>query len=164
MKKYLDLILINTISLIIGIGLYYIAKENVEILAAVIATGISLSLGIRHYRTENDKLFKELFTEFNERYDTKFNNELAKINEKSLDPLYEVSSSEKELIIDYLNFCAEEFLWKTKGRIPEYVWKSWENGMIYYLSIPSINKVFMNEVGQKDSYYGLIDYLKSKLK
>jgi len=41
----------------------------------------------------------------------------------------------KSLLFDYLNFCGEEYLWKTKGRIPENVWNFWENGMIYYFKL-----------------------------
>src|SRR5690606_14686160 len=103
---------------------------------------ISLSLGIRQYKTENDKLFKELFTEFNTKYDLKFNNTLEEIVKNSeLDKNYQLSSENEKLIVDYLNFCAEEYLWTTKERIPKSVWKSWENGMLYYLNNPIINKV-----------------------
>ena len=164
MKKYLDIILINLIFLLIGIGLFFLTGERVEILGAVIATGISLSLGIRHYKTENDKLFKELFTEFNSKYDNKFNHTLEDIvvNYKLVKD-YELDKKQMKLIIDYLNFCAEEYLWKTKNRIPEKVWNSWENGMVYYLNNPLINEVILREKGQKDSYYGLFEKIKNRI-
>ena len=47
--------------MVIAIGLFYLTKEKVEVLGAVIATGISLSIGIRQSKTENDKLFKGCF-------------------------------------------------------------------------------------------------------
>lgn len=59
-KKYLDLIIINVLFLVIAILLYLLTYKKTEILAAVLATGISLSLGFRQYRTENDKIFKLL--------------------------------------------------------------------------------------------------------
>lgn len=69
--------------MLIGIFLYFLTSEKTEILGAIIATGISLSIGIRQYKTENDKIFKQLFTEFNSKYDTKFNDKLEEIVEKS---------------------------------------------------------------------------------
>jgi len=49
MKKYqyLDLILVNFIALAIGISLTIFTNANIEIVGAIIAIGISLSLGIR---------------------------------------------------------------------------------------------------------------------
>jgi len=150
--------------MIIGIVLFYLTKEKVEVLGAVIATGISLSLGIRQYRTENDKIFKELFIEFNEKYDLKFNDILDEIVDKSENEKdYKLSSENKKLIVDYLNFCSEEYLWKTKDRIPKKVWDSWENGMVYYLNKSIINQVIVNEKGQKDSYYGLFEKIEYRI-
>jgi O-antigen ligase len=63
MKRYFDLIIINVLTLIIGILFYYITNQKVEILTAFLVTGISISLGIRQYKIENDKMFKELFTD-----------------------------------------------------------------------------------------------------
>ena len=151
--------------MIIGIGFFYLTKERIEVLGAIIATGISLSLGIRQYKTENDKLFKELFTEFNSKYDKTFNNALEEIVEKSEQIVnYELTPENEKLIIDYLNFCAEEYLWKTMDRIPEKVWNSWENGMIYYLNNPIIKKVITKQKGQKDSYYGLFEKIENRIK
>jgi hypothetical protein len=164
LKLYCDTLVINLISILIGIGLYYLTNEKIEILGAVIAIGISLSLGIRQYKTENDKIFKELFTEFNTKYDAKFNDKLDEIIEESESiEGYQLSSENKKLVIDYLNFCAEEYLWKTKDRIPASVWTAWENGMVYYLNKPIINKVFVNEIEQKDSYYGLFEKIEKRI-
>ncbi|NCP85533.1 MAG: hypothetical protein GW809_08980 [Bacteroidetes bacterium] len=150
--------------MIIGIGFFYLTKERIEVLGAIIATGISLSLGIRQYKTENDKLFKELFTEFNTKYDKTFNNALEEIIEKSeQNKEYQLSPENEKLIIDYLNFCAEEYLWKTMGRIPNEVWNSWENGMIFFLNNPIINKVVIKQKRQKDSYYGLFEKIEKRL-
>lgn len=61
LSKYLDLILINILALLGGILFNYCFGKEVEILTAFIATGLSLSFGIRQYKIENDKMFKELF-------------------------------------------------------------------------------------------------------
>lgn len=163
-KKNSDIICISLVFLVAGLLLFFFVNNSTQLLTAIIATGISLSLGIRQYRTENDKLFKQLFTEFNTKYDSKFNDRLDKIVEKfRQDKSYELRSKDKTLIVDYLNFCAEEYLWYTKDRIPKEVWQSWENGMMYYLNNPKINTVVNNEKGQKDSYYGLFEKIKDRL-
>ncbi len=159
MRKYLDILVINLCSLGIGLGFYYLSGKHIEVLGAVIATGISLSLGIRQYKTENDKIFNELFLEFNTKYDTKFNEILDDIviNCETLSP------DQEKIVVDYINFCAEEYLWKTKDRIPSEVWKSWENGMVYYLNNPLINGIVVKEKGQSDSYYGLFAQLNNRV-
>jgi len=160
MKKNYDFIWINLLTLVLGIIAFYSFDKKFEVFYAILATGISISIGYRHYKIENYKLFKELFTEFNEKYDTKFNNELSKIhNQYMVNPNYQLTENDNQLVIDYINLCAEEYLWYTKGRIDESVWKNWENGMKFYLNIEPIKKCFINEESQKDSYYGLFSRL-----
>ena len=62
-------------------------------------------------------------------------------------------------VIDYLNFCSEEYLWYDNGRIPENVWQSWENGMLYFLNLKPINQIVQSQNKQKNSYYGLFEKL-----
>jgi len=128
------------------------------------ATSISISFGIRQYRIENDKMFKELFKEFNCTYDRKFNDVLNKLDREIKNNLDVSITENRELIIDYLNFCSEEFLWYKKGRIPFTVWKSWKKGMLYFLNLPSIKEIVVEQYCQKDSYYGLFEDLFPNLK
>ncbi|PBI88434.1 hypothetical protein BSF41_25620 [Flavobacterium sp. ACN2] len=161
MKKYTDILLINSIAIIVAMLLYYLLNEKPEIPIAIIATGISISFGIRQSMIENDKIFKELFISFNQKYDEKFNNLLNEIVAKNIDNNeYQLTPNEIKLVRDYLNFCAEEYLWYSKGRIDESVWLSWENGMKYYLCDSSILPFVVKEKKQKDSYYGLFEKLK----
>jgi hypothetical protein len=106
-------------------------------------------------------MFKELFSEFNQKYDDKFNDYLNDIDSKAQQQeAYVLTATERKMIVDYLNLCAEEFLWYKKKRIDEAVWLSWENGMLYYLKIKPIKDIVESEKKQKDSYYGLFDKLK----
>jgi hypothetical protein len=154
-----DIYLINILALIIGCFVYVFFNQKIEILGAVMATGISISFGVRQYKIENDKVFKELFKEFNNRYDNVFNDLLNKLDEDRGNKTV-LELNEKLKVMDYINMCAEEYLWYKKGRIPEEVWKAWKNGIEYYAQIPSINKVFVEQSSQRDSYYGLFDDLK----
>jgi predicted membrane channel-forming protein YqfA (hemolysin III family) len=166
LKKYSDLIYINLGTLIVSIFLIYYFGNRLEIIGAVLATGISLSIGVRQYKIENDKMFKELFEAFNKKYDCKFNNRFNQLDELlNKDPDFTLKDEvDRLLIIDYLNFCSEEYLWYTKGRVPEIVWNSWEEGMLYFLNLKPINQVVQIQKIQKNSYYGLFEKLGKKLK
>lgn len=111
-----------------------------------------------------DKLNKELFTEFNARYD-KLNNSLVIIEAYYRD--YErfklLEIEDKELfnklrldVIDFFNLCAEEYYWQQKSRIDSKIWKSWHSGMNYwYNNVPAIKslwKLELESVGSL-SYY-----------
>mgnify|MGYP006909075328 CR=1 FL=1 len=163
MKKYLVFVIINLLALTIGL-IVFDAYKSIEVLGAIIATGISLSLGLQQSKIQNDIIFKELFIEFNHTYNTKFNDTLEVIviecqenNSRELNP------AERQIVIDYLNLCAEEYLWKTLHRIPNKVWNSWEKGIVFYLNQPIINKVVISEKLQRGSYYGLFEHLKNKV-
>ncbi|WP_157822865.1 hypothetical protein [Shewanella sp. Choline-02u-19] len=93
---------------------------------------------------EELKVFKELFTDFNSRYDL-LNNKLNHI---------ETITNNSDLLDDYFNLCAEEYLFYQKGLILDEVWGAWCRGILLYLE----NKVISDywEDAQKDNtYYGL---------
>lgn len=160
LKKYFDLYII----IITGISAFLIflfLNRKLELLIAILGFGISISFSLRQSRIENDRIFKELFIMYNEKYDKKFNNHLNNIaKEASNNPEYELTEKQIPIVIDYLNLCAEEYLWYSKGRIDKVVWNSWEVGMKYYLNISAINLHIQNEKKQIDSYYGIFEYLK----
>jgi hypothetical protein len=158
--KYLDLYIIVLTSLS-GIAVFYFFGRKFELLITIFGVGISIAFSLRQYRIENDKMFKELFIMYNDKYDNKFNNCLNKIDEEVLkNPHYELCEKQKLVVIDYLNLCSEEYLWYKKGRIDKLAWNSWEKGMKYYLNISAIKNFIQNEKKQKDSYYGIFEYLK----
>ncbi len=64
------------------------------------------------------------------------------------------------MLIDYLNLCAEEYMWVLKGRIPEHIWDSWKNGIKEHYENLAIKEVFEDEmIKWKSSYYGFFDEL-----
>ncbi|MGN8225534.1 hypothetical protein [Gracilimonas sp. BCB1] len=57
---------------------------------------------------------------------------------------------------DYLNLCAEERLWYSKGRIDPRIWTSWQAGMKYwYEELDTLQQLWKieNTSANKDSYY-----------
>ena len=70
----------------------------------------------------------------------------------------EFDEKQKQTVVKYLNLCAEEYLWVQKGWIPNYIWKSWENGIKSYIDDRRIRGIFKTEKDLwKSSYYGFFD-------
>jgi hypothetical protein len=114
--------------------------------------GIGAVLGYIYFaqrqRLEKARLFKELFTEFNKRYD-RLNDHLATIGNTV--PLGE---SLQRKVVDYFNLCAEEHLFYRLGYIDPLVWHSWCRGMLQYLELESVKRLWDSEVAT-NSYYEL---------
>ena len=104
-------------------------------------------------KLEETRLFNELFNQFNARY-AKLNENLNRIASKP--ELDREDDEERDVLYDYFNLCAEEFLFfHSQGYIPKEVWTSWWKGMEIYFACPRIRKVWDEDPG-KGSYYGFI--------
>ena len=136
---------------------YFGSQNGFEVSIACIAAGISLSLGLRNSQLEKDKVFKELFISFNNKYDNSFNDLLNKLQKEA--KTYELLDAEKLKIYDYLNLCSEEYLWFKKGRIDTDVWEAWREGMLKQMSAPCLKQIIAEERMQDVSYYGLFKHL-----
>lgn len=95
------------------------------------------------------RLFHDLFKNFNERYD-KLN---SKLNQIATSDSIIMGFEEEQVLFDYFNLCAEEYLYYKNGFIDDEVWKSWRNGMLYFASFTKIHDLWSNEL-KSDSYYG----------
>ena len=137
-------------------------KDSLELGIGVLITGFTLSFNYRAHRIEKDKIFNELFEEFNQKYQDEYCEALSKIKD-SVGEGKEMSLSTQDFdkIIGYLNLCAEEYLWFIRGRIPHKVWNSWEAGMISYLQLDPIKEALKKEYESSQflSYYSWFDYL-----
>lgn len=63
-------------------------------------------------------------------------------------------TEDRDLIVDYFNLCAEEYLFFREGYIHREVWRSWCRGMSWYLKRHPFKDVWNEEV-QTESFYGL---------
>jgi len=138
---------------------YIIFDYNNNIFLGLLGTTATLYFGAIRYKIEDDKFFKDLFNEFNNKYDEEFNDLLNELRDNAD---YELNVDQKNIIIDYLNLSAEEFLWRSKNRIPSDVWESWKSGIKNNLEISQVNEVYQTEIlnsyGRK-SFYGLPEEL-----
>lgn len=120
---------------------------------ALAASAIVATLGFCYFaqtqKLAETKLFKDLFTEFNRRYD-RMNGRLAEIPTE----LVSTTDAQRKLMVDYFNLCAEEYLFFRDGYIRSDVWRSWCRGMLSYLDKESFKAVWESEIST-NSYYGL---------
>ena len=151
---------------------YFINKENLfEIIGGIFVFAWGVIWKIR----EENRVEKELFEKFNDRYD-KYN-DVFNLLRNNISPAeiyknYNRSDESKEsdnlilksedkvenLIIDYFNLCAEEYLWYKRRLISKSIWDAWKAGMKSNLEIPLIYCLWRRETGNaesRDSYYGL---------
>lgn len=157
MKKILKVNWISILSIIAVITVFIVFVYfpfDEKLLLGFIGAIVTFYFGINKTQIENDKFFKELFRDFNLRY-TKLNEPLYIIT-SSKKSAGELTFSERDTIYDYFNLCAEEYYWYKKNRINETVWRSWKNGMEFWISKPIIKDLWdeeMENTNSKASYY-----------
>jgi hypothetical protein len=144
----LSLALLVSITLLITFWGYV---KDIGIVVTVVGGIVSFAFIIQRQQHEEMKSFRELFSDFNRRYD-KINGCLNEIARKPDE--YQLTDPDKDLLYDYFNLCSEEYLFFKRGYIYPEVWRAWCNGIRLYLRHPAIARLW--ELEEKtDSYYGL---------
>ncbi len=136
-----------------AIALQYVAsgKPDWPFYLTIAATGLSAVYFVQKQRLEEMRLFKQIFTECNNRYDA-FNEQLNEI--VAGDDNQPLSTNERNILFNYFNLCGEEYLFYSAGYIFPSVWKSWKNGIQFYIGNKRIRTLWEQDV-KTDSYYGL---------
>jgi hypothetical protein len=150
-KFYAPIILVGFTILTLWFVLSFKTKEDISLFVTVASGLIGFFYFIQKQQLEELELFKELFTEFNARYD-KLNDSLNRIALE--EPRKPLTEEEKATLNDYFNLCAEEFLFYRRGYIYDEVWRAWSNGMSFYVAHRRIGDKWKEEE-KTDSYYGL---------
>ena len=125
-------------------------NESISSIATVAGALLSLLYFLQKQKLEELRMFRELFKEFNARYDA-MNGRLdviCSINDGDFKP------EEVQLLIDYFNLCGEEYLFFSQGYIPPSVWEAWHRGMQVIIACPRVNNLWREE-RSSGSYYGL---------
>jgi hypothetical protein len=147
-KYYVYIVLVVLLVIIASIRLMNV-KDSFALMATFSGAALSTIYFVQKQKLEEIKLFKELFTEFNERYEC-LNDKLVDIkNNKITDP-----DVINKILDDYFNLCSEEYLFYNEGRIHNLVWGSWCRGMQEHLSNEAI-KTYWGKAQKENSYYGL---------
>lgn len=137
-----------TVVAIYGVPKLPVEYSRPEVLLAIVG-GVWSWAFYRHKNHSDDaRFFKELFTDFNARYD-RINDRLASAmrNEKQF------SAEEEQHFIDYFNLCGEEWLFYQAGYIYPAVWETWKKGMKQYGADARVAKLWQRE-RESESYYG----------
>ncbi|WP_188051100.1 hypothetical protein [Flavobacterium sp. GP15] len=101
-------------------------------------------------KINHQKMEKELFSEFNRRYDL-LNDSLSKLSGlNTIDDLKNTKSlidqkSMYNVVIDYFNLCSEQYYWHEKKRISPEIWASWNAGMKIYYNNHAVLKILWKE-------------------
>lgn len=142
---------IAAIAALIGVGGVFTitAANRPSLVGSVVAGILAFCYFAQIQKLAEMSLFKQLFTEFNRRYDD-LNERLTAIADTG--EASDVAS--RKVIVDYLNLCAEEYLWYSEGYIHGEVWRSWCAGMVWYFDREPFRRVWVEE-SAKNSYYGL---------
>jgi hypothetical protein len=121
-----------------------------ELLVSVIGGVVGFTYFMYRQHLDEAKLFKELFADFNVRYD-ELNDDLNTILFGPSDGL--LSAEEREHLFSYFNLCAEEYFFYKAGYIDRRVWEAWYRGMKVFFEHPRIHALWEQD-RKADSYYG----------
>lgn len=130
--------------------LRFTAGNRPELLVSIVGGVAGLTYFLYRQHLDEAKLFKELFTAFNIRYDA-LNDDLNSILSGPREGM--LSASEREHLFSYFNLCAEEYFFYKAGYIDRRVWDSWYRGMKVFFRHPRIQALWEEDC-MADSYYG----------
>jgi hypothetical protein len=141
--QYSGLLLTFLVFAMLGIVLSVVDTQRTLALTAL-GTVLSLAYFFQKQKLDETKLFKELFVEFNTRYE-KLSGALDR-----LDP---------DAIKKYFDLCAEEYLFYSRGYIHPDAWRAWLNGMRFVFSQEKVKTLWDEEKARildaaGSSYYG----------
>ena len=148
-KYYFGIAILLCIGAIIS-GITLRQHIDWKLVAAFIGSVISSVFFVQKQRLEELRLFNELYTTFNSRYDA-LNESLNEIGRGDLGE--ELKPGELNTLYNYFNLCSEEYFYYKQGYIFPEVWKAWRNGMKIFYQNERIRKAWANEL-KNDSYYG----------
>jgi hypothetical protein len=145
-----------------GVIVVFLVLCNILNLTGTIA--LLSALGFFYTQHARDtQFFHELFREFNARYDRlkgRLNDICNRPEKQPLDdprnpPANQRSKdTDKSILCEYFNLCAEEWIYHKAGYIDPTVWCAWHSGMQYFAENAEIREFWKKELQEQDSYYG----------
>jgi hypothetical protein len=135
---------------IIAAWLWIVPDHRPELLLSGMGLVAGLIYFVYRQNLDEAKLFKELFAEFNSRYNN-MSEDLTLICVGPADRA--LSASERQTLFSYFNLCAEEYFFFSSGYIDQRVWDSWERGMKIFFQNQRIQALWQED-GISNSYYG----------
>jgi hypothetical protein len=147
-RYHFQLILVVIVGTVAISFWFYTRGDDWKLFLPAIGGAVSLIYVVEKQQLDEASLFKDLFVQFNEKYDD-LNEELNRI--KSQDS---ISLQDCNTLYDYFNLCGEEYLFYQQGYIYPEVWQSWILGMKIFYDSDVIRPIWISEL-KSGSYYGL---------
>ena len=134
---------------VLALSFFLSSSERLAVAATLLTalSGVTAFLYSNH--SQETALFRDLFREFNSRYDTLNEGLNAIFNRPANTP---IEPTDHGLLFDYFNLCAEEQMFARAGCIDSSVWRAWQNGMRFLAQDPEI-RAFREQELKQDSYY-----------
>jgi hypothetical protein len=148
-RYYFPISLVVAIIIVIA-GFVFQRVLDWKLIITLVGSIISSIYFVEKQKLEQLRLFKELFAEFNKRYDG-LNEKLNQILIE--DQRNELTPEQINILYDYFNLCSEEYLYYKEGFIYPEVWKAWCNGIKVFGNNRRISELWREEA-RADSYYG----------
>jgi hypothetical protein len=149
-RRWYPLIFLIAFATAIAAWSIFPAFHRPELLLSAIGGVAGFTYFLYRQHLDEAKPFKELFAEFNGRYDA-LKDDLNAILFGRPEGL--LSADEREHLFSYFNLCAEEYLFYKAGYIDHRVWESWYGGMKVFFKHPRIQALWEQD-SKADSYYG----------
>jgi hypothetical protein len=146
---YVYIVLFFLVIIAISIYIWKIGDNPLALFATFAGIALTSLYFIQKQKLEEIKLFKDLFAEFNCRYD-RLNGKISDIKSKSIIDSNQIA----KILDDYFNLCSEEYLFFKEGRIHNQVWGAWCRGIKEHLMDEIIN-AYWEKAQIENSYYGL---------
>lgn len=133
-------------------AVFYFAPspKNIELLVPTTGVAAAFVYFLYSQHLQETRLFADLFHQFNERYN-RLNDKLNDIVSREQHSM--LSAEDRQVLFDYFNLCAEEYLYFKSGYIDREVWQSWVSGMRFFARSPDVLRLWSEELGLA-SYYG----------
>lgn len=148
-RWYPYIFLIGSVAVIAG-WFCFAEGHRPELLVSAVGAVAGFTYFLYRQHLDETKLFKELFVEFNIRYDA-LNDGLNTILFGPSEGL--LSANERDYLFSYFNLCAEEYFFYKAGYIDRQVWEAWYRGMKDFFKHPRIQALWKQDC-KADSYYG----------
>ncbi len=150
--RHCILVSLATLILCVALALTFARGAQWEIKLTLLGAPFTVFYFLQKQTLEELEMFKRLFTEFNDRYQS-LSDQLNRIVKD--DSATDLSDADTQLLYNYFNLCGEEYLFCQQGYIYPEVWKAWRNGMRFFLQSKRIRGLWKQELERNDSYYGL---------
>jgi hypothetical protein len=149
-RYYIKLAILCGVALVF-VGARFKPFQDWQPILMILGGLLSFVYFVQKQKLEEVRLLKELFTEFNSRYD-KLNECLNRIlAEEMLEE--DLSKEDLNVVYNYFNLCGEEYFYFRQRYIDPKVWKAWRNGMKIFYRNDRIRRAWAKEL-ESGSHYG----------